>query len=100
MTHTRAELSKILSDQELSPSRALGQNFVVDPNTVRRIARLARVGPGELVLEVGAGLGSLTLALAETGAEVVALEVDRHLIEPLRAVVEPHGVRVVHADAL
>ncbi len=100
MTHTRAELSKILSDQGLSPSRALGQNFVVDPNTVRRIARLARVGPGDLVLEVGAGLGSLTLALAETGAEVVALEVDRHLIEPLRAVVEPRGVRVVHADAL
>ena len=100
MTHTRAELSKILSDQGLSPSRALGQNFVVDPNTVRRIARLAGVGRGDLVLEVGAGLGSLTLALAETGAEVVALEVDRHLIDPLRAAVEPHGVRVVHANAL
>ena len=100
MTHTRAELSKILSDQGLSPSRALGQNFVVDPNTVRRIARLAGVGPGDLVLEVGAGLGSLTLALAETGAEVVALEVDRHLIAPLRAAVEPAGVRVVHANAL
>ncbi len=100
MTHTRAELSKILSDQGLSPSRALGQNFVVAPNTVRRIARLAGVGRGDLVLEVGAGLGSLTLALAETGAEVVALEVDRHLIAPLSAVVEPHGVRVVHPDAL
>ena len=100
MTHTRAELSKILSDQGLSPSRALGQNFVVDPNTVRRIARLAGVGPGDLVLEVGAGLGSLTLALVETGAEVVALEVDRHLIGALREVVEPRGVRVVHADAL
>ncbi len=100
MTHTRAELSKLLSDQGLSPSRALGQNFVVDPNTVRRIARLAGVGPGDLVLEVGAGLGSLTLALAETGAEVVALEVDRHLIAPLRAAVEPAGVRVVHANAL
>lgn len=100
MTHTRAALTKILSDQGLSPSRALGQNFVVDPNTVRRIARLAAVGPGDLVLEVGAGLGSLTLALAETGAEVVALEVDRHLIGALREVVEPHGVRVVHADAL
>ena len=50
------------------PSRALGQNFVADPNTVRRIARLADVGPGSSVLEFGAGLGSLSLALAETGA--------------------------------
>lgn len=100
MTHTRTTLSKILSDQGLSPSRALGQNFVVDPNTVRRIARLAGVGPGDLVLEIGAGLGSLTLALIETGARVIALEVDRHLIEPLRAVVEDQGARVVHADAL
>ena len=48
--------------------------FVVDANTVRRIARLAEVGPGDHVVEVGAGLGSLTLALAETGAEVLAVE--------------------------
>jgi 16S rRNA (adenine1518-N6/adenine1519-N6)-dimethyltransferase len=53
-----------------------------------------------VVLEIGAGLGSLTLALVETGAEVHALEVDRYLIEPLRSVVEPHGVVVHHADAL
>jgi 16S rRNA (adenine1518-N6/adenine1519-N6)-dimethyltransferase len=84
----------------LRPSRALGQNFVVDPNTVRRIARLAEVGPGDLVLEIGAGLGSLTLALVETGADVVAVEVDRYLLEALRETVEPHGVRVVHANAM
>ncbi len=96
MTHTRSALSALLRDHDLHPSRALGQNFVVDPNTVRRIARLAQVGPGDLVVEIGAGLGSLTLALVETGAEVVAVEVDRHLLEPLRAVVEPRGV-VVHA---
>ena len=84
----------------LHPSRALGQNFVVDPNTVRRIARLAGVGPGDLVLEIGAGLGSLTLALAETGAEVIAVEVDRYLLDALRETVQPHGVRVVHADAM
>lgn len=84
----------------LRPSRALGQNFVVDPNTVRRIARLAEVGPGDLVLEIGAGLGSLTLALVETGAEVVAVEVDRYLLEALRETVEPQGVRVVHANAM
>jgi 16S rRNA (adenine1518-N6/adenine1519-N6)-dimethyltransferase len=100
VTHTRTDLVAILEAHGLKPSRALGQNFVVDPNTVRRIARLAEVGPGDLVLEIGAGLGSLTLALIETGAEVQAMEVDRYLLEPLRSVVEPHGVTVHHADAL
>lgn len=100
MTHTRTDLVALLEAHGLKPSRALGQNFVVDPNTVRRIARLAEVGPGDLVLEIGAGLGSLTLALIETGAEVQAMEVDRYLLDPLRSVVEPHGVTVHHADAL
>jgi 16S rRNA (adenine1518-N6/adenine1519-N6)-dimethyltransferase len=67
---------------------------------VRRIARLAEVGAGDRVVEIGAGLGSLTLALAETGASVVAVEVDRHLVPVLRSVVEPVGVRVVEGDAL
>ncbi|HUX03455.1 MAG TPA: 16S rRNA (adenine(1518)-N(6)/adenine(1519)-N(6))-dimethyltransferase RsmA [Acidimicrobiales bacterium] len=100
MTHTRTEIAALLNEYGLKPSRALGQNFVVDPNTVRRIARLAAVGPGDLVLEIGAGLGSLTLALVETGAEVIAIEVDRYLLAALRSVVEPHGVRVHHGDAL
>ncbi|HVA52843.1 MAG TPA: 16S rRNA (adenine(1518)-N(6)/adenine(1519)-N(6))-dimethyltransferase RsmA [Acidimicrobiales bacterium] len=100
MTHTRSELTALLRDHGLKPSRALGQNFVVDPNTVRRVARLADVGPGDQVLEIGAGLGSLTLALVETGATVHAMEIDRFLLEPLRSVVEPLGVRVHHADAL
>ncbi len=100
MTHSRAALSALLAEHGLRPSRALGQNFVIDPNTVRRIARLAEVGPGDLAVEIGAGLGSLTLALAETGAQVVAIEVDRHLLGALRAVVEPHGVRVVAGDAM
>lgn len=100
MTHTRTDVRALLDDYGLKPSRALGQNFVVDPNTVRRIARLADVRNGDLVLEIGAGLGSLTLALVETGAEVLAMEVDRFLLEPLRAVVGPRGVTVHHADAL
>ncbi len=89
----------LLEANGLRPSRALGQNFVVDPNTVRRIARLAGVGPGDRVVEVGAGLGSLTLALAQTGAEVTAIEIDRHLLRLLAEVVEPAGVRVVAGDA-
>jgi 16S rRNA (adenine1518-N6/adenine1519-N6)-dimethyltransferase len=100
VTHTRTELIALLEAYGLKPSRALGQNFVVDPNTVRRIARLSGVGPGDLVLEIGAGLGSLTLALVETGAQVKAMEVDRYLLSPLRSVVEPRGVEVFHANAL
>src|SRR5271154_3453359 len=95
MTHTRADIQRLLAAYGVHPSRALGQNFVADPNTVRRIARLAAVGPGDRVLEIGAGLGSLTLALAETGASVTAVEVDRYLLPVLRSVVEPVGVTVV-----
>jgi 16S rRNA (adenine1518-N6/adenine1519-N6)-dimethyltransferase len=90
----------LLDTHGLRPSRALGQNFVADPNTVRRIARLAGVGAGDRVVEIGAGLGSLTLALAETGASVTAIELDRHLVPVLRSVVAPAGVTVVEADAL
>lgn len=101
MTFSRAEITRILSEHDLSPRRAFGQNFVADPNTVRRIARLAAVGPGDLVVEVGAGLGSLTLALAETGAEVVAVEVDRGLVPVLRAVTADHAnVTVLEGDAM
>jgi len=100
MTLTRREAAARLQAHGLAPSRALGQNFVVDPNTVRRIARLAEVGPDDRVVEIGAGLGSLTLALADTGAAVTAIEVDRGLVPLLRAEVEPRGVRVVEADAM
>jgi 16S rRNA (adenine1518-N6/adenine1519-N6)-dimethyltransferase len=67
---------------------------------VRRIARLAGVGPGDRVVEIGAGLGSLTLALAATGASVTAVEVDKYLVPVLRGVVEGLGVAVVEADAM
>ena len=100
MTLTRRQVTELLSAHGLAPRRALGQNFVVDPNTVRRIARLARVGPGDRVFEIGAGLGSLTLALAATGAAVTAVEVDHGIAAVLRSVVEPRGVTVVEADAL
>ncbi len=93
------DVRRILQDHGLRPSRALGQNFLSDPNTARRIARLAGVGPGDAVVEVGAGLGSLTVALASTGAMVTAIETDRHLVPILRERVEPLGVAVVHADA-
>jgi 16S rRNA (adenine1518-N6/adenine1519-N6)-dimethyltransferase len=100
VTLTPSQLTDLLARHRLRPSKALGQHFVVDPNTVRRIARLAGVGPGDRVVEIGAGLGSLTLALAETGAAVTAIEIDRRLLPVVREVVEPAGVTVVEGDAL
>lgn len=91
----------LLDEHGLAPRRDLGQNFVVDPNTVRKIARLAQVGPDDHVIEIGAGLGSLTLALAETGAAVTSIEVDRGVAQVLRSVVAAHAnVTVVEGDAM
>jgi len=99
---TRRQATELLDRHGVRPSRALGQNFVVDPNTVRRIVRLAGVGPGDHVVEVGAGLGALTLGLVEAGAAVTAVELDRHLLpvlEEVLAAAEP-APRVLAADAL
>ena len=95
---TRRDITDLLQRHGLRPSRALGQNFVADPNTVRRIARLAAVGPGDRVVEIGAGLGSLTLALLETGASVTAVELDRYVVPVLREVAP--DAAVVEGDAL
>ena len=104
MTHSRRDIVELLERHGLAPRRAFGQNFVADPNTVRRIARMA-AGTGDLtgthVIEIGAGLGSLTLALAETGARITAIEIDHGLVPVLREVVSrsPVTVRVVEGDA-
>lgn len=100
MALTRSEVVELLSRHGLEPSRALGQNFVADPNTVRRIVRLAGVDATSNVVEIGPGVGSLTTELAATGATVVAVELDRHLLPVLAETVEPLGVRIVHGDAL
>jgi 16S rRNA (adenine1518-N6/adenine1519-N6)-dimethyltransferase len=85
----------------IRPTRSLGQHFLVDPNLARAIASDAEVGPGTRVVDVGAGLGSLTVALADAGAaEVLAIEFDRRLIPALEeAVASWPAVRVVDADA-
>jgi len=97
---TPSELRDLLDRYEITPSRALGQNFVVDPNTIERIVALAGIRPGDNVIEVGPGLGSLTGSLADAGAHVVAIEADRHLLAPLGEVVGTRDVQVVHADAM
>lgn len=98
---TPATIQASLAAHGLQPSRALGQNFLADPNTARRIVRHAGIEPGAHVVEVGPGLGSLTLALLEAGASVTAVELDRHLVAALAANL-PAGapVEVVVADAL
>lgn len=99
--HNRQDILDLLASGDRRPRRDLGQNFVADGNTVRRIARLAGVGPGDHVVEIGAGLGSLTLALAETGAAVTAIEVDHGVLPILRRLTGPlTNVTVVEADAM
>jgi 16S rRNA (adenine1518-N6/adenine1519-N6)-dimethyltransferase len=101
VTLSRADASRQLDGAGLRAKRALGQNFVVDANTVRRIARLADIDGHGRVLEIGAGLGSLTLALAETASSVTAVEVDGQLIPLLHENVDAlPNVTVVHADAM
>ncbi len=99
-----AEIRDLAASLDLQPTKKLGQNFVVDANTVRKIVRTARVEAGDEVLEVGPGLGSLTLGLLEAGARVTAVELDGRLAELL-----PHTVdllqpgaplTVIHEDAL
>ncbi|MBO3725426.1 16S rRNA (adenine(1518)-N(6)/adenine(1519)-N(6))-dimethyltransferase RsmA [Actinomyces bowdenii] len=90
----------------IRPTKTLGQNFVHDAGAVRRIVRSAGVGPQHCVLEVGPGLGSLTLALLETGARVVAVEIDPALARALPVTVAdrmPHAagrLSLIEADAL
>jgi 16S rRNA (adenine1518-N6/adenine1519-N6)-dimethyltransferase len=83
----------------LRPSR--GQHFLINRRVLDRIIQAAKVGPSDVVLEVGAGIGTLTVALARTGAAVLAVEVDPRFIPVLRAACAPHRrVRVIHADAM
>jgi 16S rRNA (adenine1518-N6/adenine1519-N6)-dimethyltransferase len=94
----------LLAEHHLRPKKSLGQNFLVDPNTARRIVRLADSPAGSPVLEIGPGLGSLTLALVERGNQVVAVELDARLAAVLRTVLASAdaaaAVRVEVADAL
>ena len=99
MTLTRSKVSALLRDYDIAPSKALGQNFLVDPNTARRIVRLAGVEAGDEVLEVGPGLGSLTLALLDAGAHVRAVELDRRLAAALGEVTASR-CEIIVADAL
>jgi len=102
----RSQVRELVTRLRLRPTKQWGQNFVVDANTVRRIVRLAGVGPEDCVVEVGPGLGSLTLALLPEVAHVWAIEVDPVLARALPDTVAGHQpawadrLTTVHADAL
>lgn len=99
-----AEIRELADLLDLQPTKKLGQNFVIDGNTVRRIVKSAGVVAGEAVVEVGPGLGSLTLGLLEVGASVVAIEIDNRLAGQLPITVEKAQpgahLTVITADAL
>lgn len=93
------ELRDLLRRHGLAPNRRLGQHFVIDHNTLRRMVADAGVRPGDHVCEIGPGLGSLTLALRAAGARVTAIEVDAGMVRALTEVVgDDPMVRVIHAD--
>ncbi|MFK4789262.1 16S rRNA (adenine(1518)-N(6)/adenine(1519)-N(6))-dimethyltransferase RsmA [Microbacterium sp. ZW T5_56] len=100
-----AEIRRLAAELDVTPTKKLGQNFVVDANTVRKIVTAARVQAGERVVEIGPGLGSLTLAILETGASVTAVEIDHRLAARLPQTAQERGVAegaltVLDADAL
>ena len=91
----------ILRRFNLHADKKLGQNFLIDEDIVRRIAAAAELAPGEPVLEVGPGIGTLTQALAETGADVTAVELDKRLLPVLEKTLEGYeNVRAINADVL
>lgn len=99
-----AEIRELAGRLGVRPTKTLGQNFVHDGGTVRKIVRAAGLRPGERVVEIGPGLGSLTLGLLEAGASVVAVEIDRALAGQISETVRVHApdadFTVVAADAL
>ena len=91
---TPSRLAELLARHRITPSRRLGQHFLVDVNLVKKMVRTASVGTDDRVLEVGAGVGNLTAALAGTGARVVAYEIDRRLAPVLAETVGSRSERV------
>ena len=86
-----SEVRELANKLDLKPTKKLGQNFVVDANTCRKIVKLAEVGSKDIALEIGPGLGSLTLALLESAKQVVAVEIDDRLAKQLPLTSIEHG---------
>lgn len=98
------EIREIASKLEIKPTKSLGQNFVIEPNVCQKIVGTIQIKGKETVLEIGPGLGSLTLAILETGASVIAVEIDQRLAEELPITVARHNpnanLTVINEDAM
>lgn len=99
MSQSRSEIARLLARHGLTPRHRLGQHFLADANVTRRIVAASGVGPGDRVVEIGAGTGTLTAALAAAGAKVVAYEVDEGLRPVLEEVTAGLDVELRFADA-
>lgn len=100
-----AEIRALAQSLDLKPSKSLGQNFVIDANVCRKIVRTAGVSADDIALEIGPGLGSLTLAMMEEAKAVIAVEIDSRLAQQLPITVAAHSnssekLTVIHHDAL
>ena len=98
---TKREIQELLSAAGVSPNRRLGQHFLVDLNLMRLLVDSARIGPGDVVLEIGAGTGSLTEALAEQAGPVITVELDRTLAGIVQSqLADAENVQIINADIL
>ncbi|MEY3803693.1 MAG: 16S rRNA (adenine(1518)-N(6)/adenine(1519)-N(6))-dimethyltransferase RsmA [Actinobacteria bacterium] len=100
-----AQIRELAEELGIKPAKSLGQNFVIDANVCRKIVRIAGVTSSDVALEIGPGLGSLTLALLEEAQSVIAVEIDQRLAERLPQTVQENNqssatFRVIHEDAL
>jgi 16S rRNA (adenine1518-N6/adenine1519-N6)-dimethyltransferase len=94
------ETRELLRRYNLRPKTSIGQHFVTDPNTIRKVVKIAGVSAGDQVLEIGPGLGALSLALLDAGVHLIAIELDRALEPALAEVLAGRDARVVIADAM
>ena len=101
MTESPLNVPRLLKEHELTPNKALGQNFLVDPYALEKVIKAGNVTQSDTVLEIGAGLGSLTRLLATHARQVVAVEIDRQLLPVLEEVLRGYqNVKLIQADML
>ena len=95
------DIRPLMNEFGIKPKKSLGQNFLVEPAGLRKVIEAAGIQKDDQVLEIGAGLGSLTVLLAQSARSVVAVEIDRELIPPLQKALEKYSnVHVIHGDIL